>query len=118
MHDLMEFVCNELKEIGKKAKNSRLSMQEVQYADVLAHLKKDLLTAEAMEKGEEYSHDYSYRRGRDSMGRYTSRDEGSYRYSRDDEIDDLEKQLHSMEQNATNEDTRRKIRDMIRQLKC
>lgn len=118
MHKLLDFVCRELEDLENKTSNGKLNMQELQYADTLAHLKKNLLTSEAMES--EYSRDGgSYRRGRDSMGRYTSRDGGSYRgsyYSRDGK-EDLEDKLREMEQSASDEESRRMIKEWMRQLK-
>ena len=100
MQKLIDYVCEELEDIGHKAdKNGKLSASEIQYADTLAHLKKNLLKAEEMDgySGRGYSRrmsyadnsnygdyvrpDGSYARGRgagakrDSMGRYSS--EGS-----------------------------------------
>lgn len=90
MHKLMEYICDELEQLERKAdKEGKLSMAEIQYMDTLLHAKKNLLTAEAMsgEEDEEYSNagGYSYARGggrgrgnnarRDSMGRY-SRESG------------------------------------------
>ena len=90
MHKLIDYVCGELEDIEKKAENGNLSMSEVQYADTLAHLKKNLMRAEEMELQNEhsqrgytprtmptyYGNSYAGRRNarRDSMGRY-SRDE-------------------------------------------
>lgn len=97
MHKLISYVCGELEDLERKAdKGGKLSMQELQYADTLAHLKKNLLKGEEM-SGEGYSNygysrrmsygdsdgyyvrpDGSYARGRgagakrDSMGRYSS----------------------------------------------
>lgn len=95
MHKLMEYVCDELDELEKKADKGKLSMSEIEYADKLAHLKKNILRAEELMdegySGENYSSRYdngmSYARGRgsnanrDSRGRYSS-DRGGYRYSR------------------------------------
>lgn len=97
MHKLIEFICDELDDLERKAeRGGKLSMTEVQYMDTLAHAKKNLLKSEEMMDGgysmdgysrNRYSRDgrgYSEARGRgryakrDSMGRY-SRD----RYSRD-----------------------------------
>ena len=60
MHKLIEYVCDELKELEHKAeKDGKLSMAEVQYMDVLAHAKKNLLTGEAMMEAEDdYSGNY------------------------------------------------------------
>lgn len=97
MHKLIDFICDELDEIERKAeKEGKLSMTEVQYADTLAHMKKNLLTAEAMTGEGEYSRDDgymprggSYARGRnarrDTMGRYSrTYDRGGYSRTEDD----------------------------------
>ena len=85
MHKLLSYLCDELEDAERKvSQGGKLSMQELQYIDTLAHAKKNLLTGDAMMEGESQrsrrsydadSGDMSYRRGRDSMGRYTSRDE-------------------------------------------
>lgn len=81
MHKLMEYICDEIDELERKAEGGKLSMAEIQYLDTLAHTKKNLLKADEMYEEGEYSMDgMSYARGRrgnvrrDSMGRY-SRDE-------------------------------------------
>lgn len=94
MHKLMEYICDELEELEKKAgKGNKLSMQEIQYADTLAHMKKNLLKAdEMMGEGEYSNRGGSYARGRgdnarrDSMGRYSSEGyyEGTYEGSYND----------------------------------
>lgn len=110
MHKLVEYICEELDELERKAdKDGKLSMAEVQYMDLLAHTKKNLLKGEEMMEESEYSMagDGSYRQGRgssyrrsmageesnqsrargrgrnarrDSMGRYSSRQGGSSYY--------------------------------------
>ena len=56
MHKLMEYICDELDELERKAdKEGKLSMTEIEYADVLAHLKKDILTSDAMMEDSKYS---------------------------------------------------------------
>lgn len=85
MHKLIDYICDELEQLERKADKGKLSMSEIQYMDVLAHAKKNLLTGEAMMESEEYSMEggMSNARGRgrnarrDSMGRYSSRG-GSY----------------------------------------
>jgi hypothetical protein len=98
MHKLIDFVCDELEDIEQKAAKGELSISDVQYADTLAHLKKNLLKSEEMMeefdegyssemrpmngtmRGNSYRYDggMSYARGRgsrakrDSMGRYSS----------------------------------------------
>ena len=117
MHKLMNFVCDELKDIESKTDRGKLTMQDLQYADMLAHLKKSLLTIEAMEESD-YSRDEasrdggSYRRGRDSMGRYTSRD---YRYSRD--ADEMRSHLEDMKRNAKDDESRMMIEEWLKQEK-
>lgn len=88
MHKLMEYICEEMEELEKKAgKDGKLSMAEMQYLDTLAHTKKNLLKADEMWEDSEYSEAMdgrgtsyarrSYERG--NMGR-----NGSYRSYEDD----------------------------------
>ena len=90
MHKLIDYICDELEELERKADKGKLSMAEVQYGDMLAHFKKNLLKAEEMsdysngydsdgysrrgayryEDGRSYN-DGSYARRRDSRGRYS-----------------------------------------------
>lgn len=84
MHKLINYVCDELDKIEQQAGSGKLSIAEVEYADKLAHLKKNLLRAdELMEAG--YSGDLrrwpsSYREGRSYEGGGSSygRDGSSY----------------------------------------
>lgn len=56
MHKLMEYICDELDELDRKAgKEGKLSMAEIEYADKLAHIKKSILTSEEMWDDSEYS---------------------------------------------------------------
>lgn len=100
MHKLVDYICDELEELERKAdKDGKLSMAEVQYMDLLAHTKKNLLKGEEMMGSSYYDGGSSYRMGgssrageesgqsrargrgrnarRDSRGRYSS--EGSSR---------------------------------------
>jgi len=92
MHKLVDYICEELDELERKAdKNGKLSMSELQYADILAHTKKNLLKGEEMMDGgtshrmEGGNMMYSGARGRgrnakrDAMGRYASAGEMSRR---------------------------------------
>lgn len=80
MHKLINYVCDELEKIEQQAGSGKLSIAEIEYADKLAHLKKNLLRAdELMEAG--YSGDIrrwpsSYRGGR-------SYEDGGSSYARD-----------------------------------
>lgn len=103
MHKLIEYVCDELEELEEKVgKGSKLSMSEIEYADKLAHMKKNLLKGEEM-MDEDYSGEYrmdgrSYRGGysrargrsarRDSRGRYSSDGYGGYSRTMDDHMSD------------------------------
>lgn len=88
MHKLMEYTCDQLEEMERKiAKGGKLSMQDLQVADTLAHLKKNLLKSDEMSGESEYSgRGYSRRMSYDDGGSY--RDGGSYdseeRYMRPD----------------------------------
>ena len=62
-----------------------------------------------------YSEDSSYRRGRDAMGRYTSRD-GSYGYSEHSKEDMIEQMKEAM-RNAHNDEERESYRRAIEQMK-
>lgn len=58
MHKLIEYICDELEELERKAdKEGKLSMAEIQYGDMLAHFKKNLLKSEEMMEESEYSMD-------------------------------------------------------------
>lgn len=142
MHKLLAYICDEMEELERKAeKGGKLSMQEIQYLDTLAHTKKNILTADAMEEAEEYSGDYSGARmgrgrgsnaRRDSMGRYSSEygrsyGDRSYRggsyegrsyrgYSRDDAKGDLMEGLRELEADARDEESRHMVKKWIKQL--
>lgn len=85
MHKLIQYACDELEEIERKAgKGGKLSMQELQYADTLAHLKKNLMKADEMSGEGEYSSrgEYSRRMVYDDGRSYRggSYADGSYAY--------------------------------------
>lgn len=133
MDKLLEFVCNELDDLERKAeKNGKLSMQEVQYMDTLAHAKKNLLKSEEMmEGGYSMDGDYAYARGgrvysnarmgrgrgsnamRDSMGRYSSN-----RYSREgySTEEDFRSELEELMREAPNERVRQKLQMMMNEM--
>ena len=131
MHKLVEYVCDELQDIEKKAEKGQLSMSEIEYADKLAHLKKNLLKGEEMmddgysntgdysNRGYNYRYDdgmtrYSRARGRtnarrDSMGRYSRG-----RYSMAD--DEMVSELRELMQDAPDERTRKEFQTFIDKL--
>lgn len=131
MDKLYDYICEELMDLERKAeKNGKLTMSEIQYVDVLAHAKKNLLKAEEM--SEEMDGGYSmrgegnsYARGRgrnakrDSMGRYSRERGGNYSrergYSRNYSMDgeDMVEELRTMMENAPDERTRMEFEKMI-----
>lgn len=124
MHKLYEWACNELEELENKAEKG-LSAADVEYADKLTELKKNILKIEMLED-EGYPAEY-----RDDMGSYASghtRRMGSYRggsyagrrssrrdsmgrYSRD--TDDIIGQLEDMMMSAPNEHVKKEIEKLI-----
>ncbi len=138
MDKLIDYICDELDDLEKKAeKNGKLSQTEIQYGDMLAHFKKNLLTADAMMDTEYDGISHARGRGRyarrDAMGRYSTRyedmsrdnmsgrgsyDDMSYRRSYDGYSrgkDHLLKELKDMEHDADDE-SKRMIHTWIKQL--
>lgn len=137
MHKLMEYVCDELEELERKSDKGKLSMAEMEYADMLTRIKKNLLKTDEMTGEGEFSmaidpyrsyargdrsyrrsnrnNDMSYARGRgrnanrDAMGRYSS--EG---YSMGAE--DMVEQLRDMMEEAPDEMTRKEFEKFIRKM--
>lgn len=79
---LEEAMCNELEKLDKKysAEHGEMSVQDAEKADLLYHALKSAATYHAMKDSEGWEEKdasgRSYRRGRDAMGRYVSRDMG------------------------------------------
>jgi hypothetical protein len=129
MHKLMKYICDELDDLERKAdKDGKLSAVEIQYADMLANIKKNLLKTDEMMGEGEYSNSYarggnsyrysrvnSYDRGRgsnarrDNRGRYSN--EG-YSMAGDDMIDEL----MDLMQDAPNEQTRMEFQRFINKI--
>lgn len=128
MHKLVECICDELEELERKVeKGTKLSMQEIQYMDTLAHAKKNLLKSDEMME-EDYSmadgsyardgrmRGGSYARGRggnarrDSMGRYSR----GYGYSMTG--DDFRMEIEELMQSAPNERTKQKLREIMSEM--
>lgn len=84
--NLEQAMCRELEMLDKKygGDAKEMSPQDVERADILYHALKSAATYHAMKDAEDWDEDdmsgrrgysgRSYRRGRDSMGRYVSRD--------------------------------------------
>lgn len=122
-YDLKEMLCKELEDLVQKGELSAGALDAV---DKLTHSIKSLVTIIAMEEGG-YSNDGSYdgynggsynyrgysgRRGRDSMGRYTS----GRRYSRDEAKDEVMRHLEKAMNGASGEQ-RKIIQDALEELK-
>lgn len=122
MKALVDFICDELEELERKAdKDGKLSMAEMQYVDLLAHTKKNLMKAEEMsDYSNAYRDDYSnrgysrrgdsyrgssYARKRDSMGRYSR----GYSMATEDMVDELRDLMHD----APDEHTKKEFQKFI-----
>lgn len=86
--NLEEAMCNELEKLDKKygGEATEMSVQDAEKADLLYHALKSAATYHAMQEssydmgsGRSYrGRGESYARGRDAMGRYTSREMDGY----------------------------------------
>lgn len=83
------------------------AMKEAGYSQASARMSYDDPGMAFTNRGNSYD-DYSYRRGRDSMGRYTSRD-GYSDHDKESMIEGLREKMHM----ATNESDREAIRRAI-----
>jgi hypothetical protein len=141
-YNLCEFVKTELSELDRKAKSGKISVPELEYADKLAHLKKSLLTNEAMEEADggysgrymmpRYGYAYEGRSyadgdmhgdgygGMSNAGRMNARRDSMGRYSRTgysyhDNMDDLLDDMRGMLDKLPDE-RRRKAERLIDEL--
>ena len=125
MYDGLKHICeileNELANVNKKLDKSDgvLSGDDISYIDKLTHSIKSIKTTIAMMEAEDgesgrysmphygnYNYGGSYRRGRDSMGRYTSRRGYSY-------DDGMIEELRSLMESAPDERTKSEFRQFI-----
>lgn len=139
---LCDYIKTELSEIDRKAKSGKVSAAELEYADTLAHLKKSLLTVDAMEESEggysgrypmmpRYGYAYDDGRsyadgrmadgdGRSYAGRQNARRDSMGRYTRagysyHDSMDELLEDLRGMTDKLP-EERRRKAERLIDEL--
>ena len=128
-YELKDMLCQELEDLVQKGELSAGSLDAI---DKITHSIKSLVTIIAMEEGDysndgsydgyngngggmnggSYNRGYSGRRGRDSMGRYTS----GRRYSRDEAKDEVMRHLEKAMNGATGEQ-RKIIQDAVEELK-
>lgn len=126
LHELCETISREIREANEKIRSAggKLSAGDVDYINKLSHTLKSLKTTIAMMEAEDgesgrymphsgygnsYNYGGSYRRGRDSMGRYTSR----RGYSYDDGMMD---ELRTLMESAPDERTKAEFRQFITKL--
>ena len=126
MHGLINYICDELEELSKKAeKEGKLTMAEVQLADTLAHMKKNLLKADEMWEESEYSMagdgrmmgphtgmGRSYARG----GRRGANQYGSYGYRGYSRGGDVIEDLRGVMNNTQDEGMRQEINRLIQKM--
>jgi len=123
LEELREMLMKELEECTKKG----LSSNSLDIIDKLTHSIKSIDTIMAMgdysqDSGNSYRR--SYRRGRDSMGRYTeggmsSRYRDNYRddgYS-GDEYTELYETLRSLQQNTRDEGARKMVENWLKEMR-
>ena len=130
MNAIFDYICDEIEEFEQKIqRDGKLSMSEIEYLDKLEHIKKDMLTSEAMMDGG-YSNDGSYdgynggngggMNGgsymRGNSGRRGGRMYGGRRYSRDEAKDEVMRHLEKAMNGATGEQ-RKIIQDAVEELK-
>lgn len=137
MDKLYDYICEELYELEEKAgRDHKLSISDLQYGDLLAHFKKSLLTAEAMEEADEgysrrgYSREGGYareggnsgagggnysRRGGGYSYRRNARRNGAGRYSREysGDAEEMTEQLRGLMADAPNEAVKQDIQKLI-----
>lgn len=114
---------DELKSICRKDEMTSVDLENTyKIIDIL----KDITTIDAMHKADhdgysgnmDYSRgwdvDYSYARGRDSRGRYTSRDDGYSRTGKDEMIDKLTAMMRSARTDEERENYRKAIEQLTR----
>ena len=124
MHKLIEYICDELEELESKAEKGKLSMAEVQYGDILAHFKKNLMKADELDEG--YSNNYSRRgtsyryegEGSYARGRRNARRDSMGRYSRGYSMgtEDMVSELHELMNDAPDDRTRKEFQRFIEKI--
>lgn len=110
MHKLVKYIDDELMELERKADKGKLSMQEIEYMDTLAHAKKNILKSDEMDGGEYSYRMNSYARGRrrDAMGRYSGE------YSRAKE--DFRMELEELMRDAPSDHVRQKLQNIMSEM--
>ena len=119
-HNICDYIKDELREVDRKVgSGSTLNSQDLQYIDMLSHIKKSLVTIDAMENPEDYGYgDSDYSRGRYGRGRYGKRDsQGRYMASmsyRDG--DSMKGEIYELMDKAPNERVRHKLEEIMSEM--
>ncbi len=142
--DILYKLCDKMEdELELLYKKQELTTVDLDNMYKMIDIVKDIKTVEAMKSAEEqgwsreyareysrgYEDDYantramnnnsrddgySYRRGRDSMGRYTSRDDGYSRHGNDEMIANLRSMMNNARSEQERENYRKTIEDLSR----
>lgn len=116
LEEIREMLMKELEECSKKG----LSANSLEMIDKLTHSIKSIDTIMAMDGySGDNSYGRSYRRGRDSMGRYMDNRSGRYRddgYS-GDEYTELYETLRSLQQNTRDEGARKMVENWLKEMR-
>lgn len=110
MHKLMDYICTELEDLERKVdRGDSLTMAEVQYADTLLRMKKNLLKSEELTEGYSngYSRDYSNARGRGTNARRDSRGRYADGYSRSSMVETIRDMMDDAPDEATRSELQR-----------
>ena len=110
---LYGFIDKEMNDLSNRiVANGKLSMQEVQYVDLLAHLEKSLLTSEAMRKAEhkDYEKDWNVGHNDDNAVKYV---EGSEASIGSQKKSNMVSELYSLMEKAPNEQTKHRLEEFI-----
>lgn len=120
--EVKDMLCDELEKIAQKGE---LTAGSLDIIDKLTHSIKSIDTIIAMQDYDsDYSNEYdgnsnryyprySYRRGRDSMGRYTSR---GGRYSRAEAHEEIVKELRDIMNDAKDENVKNEIKKAVKKI--
>ena len=141
MSKIMTRLCDKMEdELDQICKKDQLTQTDVDLIYKMIDIVKDISIVEAMKREEEkgwerdYSREYSrgwdedysnthpmyrengysYRRGRDSMGRYTSRDDGYSGHGNDEMIANLRTMMNNARTEQERENYRKTIEDLSR----
>lgn len=120
LHELKEKLCKELDEIARKPEMGAGDLEIIhKLTDTIKNVDKINMLEEGEYSqayngygrgGDSYDRGNSYRRGRDSMGRFTRR------YSRDDGSSYMVDQLEELMDQADNEQVKKAIRRAMEQI--